>query len=181
MRVFTMNLPCPPWMLVPTNIICGNSVTGPIVRSPAVEAYSIVSLYVMKTEEVRIDFHWFQRHFRNSGGIHVALSFFAVTSDIELCWAFAKNPRPLRQTKRCNSSPCPAHWLTGPWQFCPVTCRNPDLPPPIRRRSVMCLDQHEVVQDDEKCNPSTRPIDADYCESNLPDCSIREKLRNRFS
>ncbi|XP_061390708.1 A disintegrin and metalloproteinase with thrombospondin motifs 12-like isoform X1 [Musca vetustissima] len=103
------------------------------------------------------------------------------TPDIELCWAFAKNPRPLRQTKKCNSTPCPAHWLTGPWQFCPVTCKSPDTPLPVRRRSVMCLDHHDVILDDDKCNPSTRPIDTDFCESNLPDCSIREKLRTHFS
>ncbi|XP_013106466.2 A disintegrin and metalloproteinase with thrombospondin motifs 6 isoform X1 [Stomoxys calcitrans] len=104
-----------------------------------------------------------------------------ITSDTELCWAFAKNPRPQRLTKKCSSLPCPAHWLTGPWQFCPVTCRNPDDPLPVRRRSVMCLDPHDVILDDERCNPSTRPNDTDYCESNLPDCSIREKFKNRYS
>ncbi|XP_075156811.1 ADAM metallopeptidase with thrombospondin type 1 motif B [Haematobia irritans] len=104
-----------------------------------------------------------------------------VTSDIELCWAFAKNPRPQRLAKKCSSIPCPAHWLTGPWQFCPVTCRSPDDPLPVRRRSVMCLDEHDVILDDEKCNPSTRPNDTDLCEYDLPDCSIKEKLRNRYS
>ncbi|XP_065365099.1 A disintegrin and metalloproteinase with thrombospondin motifs 6 isoform X1 [Calliphora vicina] len=103
-----------------------------------------------------------------------------VTPDIELCWAFAKNARPLRLTKKCNDTPCPAHWLTGPWQFCPVTCKNTDAPLPVRRRSVMCLDQNDIVVEDDTCNPFTRPSDTEYCEQNLPDCSIKEKFKKFF-
>lgn len=115
---------------------------------------------------------------------HFLLKFYIclslVTSDTELCWAFAKNPRPLRLTKKCNDSPCPAHWLTGPWQFCPVTCKTSDAPLPLRRRSVMCLDQNDIVVPDDKCNPFTRPTDTEYCEHNLPECSVREKFKKFF-
>lgn len=97
-----------------------------------------------------------------------------------MCWAFAINPHPQRLSKRCNDTPCPAHWLTGPWQFCPVTCKSLDTPLPVRRRSVMCLDENDIVVDDEECNPLTRPLETEYCEQHLPDCTIKEKFK-KFS
>ncbi|XP_037889162.1 A disintegrin and metalloproteinase with thrombospondin motifs 7 isoform X2 [Glossina fuscipes] len=101
-----------------------------------------------------------------------------VIPDSELCWAFAINARPERLNRKCSDITCPAHWWTGPWQFCPVSCRSENAPLPVRRRSVMCLNQNEILLDDDECNPSTRPADVEYCEQNLPDCHVAEKLQN---
>ncbi|KAH8418940.1 hypothetical protein KR222_005738, partial [Zaprionus bogoriensis] len=86
------------------------------------------------------------------------------------CWTYAKNKRPLRQTRACAERPCPAHWWPGPWQFCPLTCRQPGAPMPQRRRSVVCLDQHDVVVADALCSLLPKPPETEPCEASLPDC-----------
>ncbi|XP_068158659.1 A disintegrin and metalloproteinase with thrombospondin motifs 7 isoform X2 [Drosophila tropicalis] len=96
-----------------------------------------------------------------------------VLSDKLPCWTLAKNKRPLRQTRSCAEQQCPAHWWPGPWQFCPVTCRQPDARPQ-RRRSIVCLDQQDVVVADTQCDQLTRPPETEPCESTLPDCRNRE-------
>ncbi|XP_034489827.1 A disintegrin and metalloproteinase with thrombospondin motifs 7 [Drosophila innubila] len=89
------------------------------------------------------------------------------------CWTHAKNKRPLRQTRACAAQQCPAHWWPGPWQFCPVTCRQPDAPMPQRRRSIVCLDQHDVVVANAQCNPLSRPPETEPCEATLPECRTK--------
>lgn len=42
----------------------------------------------------------------------------------ELCWADNDSDRLKELTRVCNDDPCPAHWWVGPWQLCPVTCRE---------------------------------------------------------
>ncbi|XP_030378333.1 A disintegrin and metalloproteinase with thrombospondin motifs 7 [Scaptodrosophila lebanonensis] len=89
------------------------------------------------------------------------------------CWTHAKNKRPLRQSRACNEQQCPAHWWPGPWQFCPVTCRQPGAPPPLRRRSIVCLDQHDVVVVDGQCTQLAKPAETEPCEGHLPECRTR--------
>ncbi|XP_030569092.1 A disintegrin and metalloproteinase with thrombospondin motifs 7 [Drosophila novamexicana] len=90
------------------------------------------------------------------------------------CWTHAKNRRPLRQTRACGEQQCPAHWWPGPWQFCPLTCRQPGAPMPQRRRSIVCLDQHDVVVADVQCGLLTRPPETEPCESTLPECRLKQ-------
>lgn len=44
--------------------------------------------------------------------------------DDDYCWESAENELPNKKHRICNDVPCPAHWWTGPWQLCPVTCRR---------------------------------------------------------
>ncbi|KAL7744479.1 hypothetical protein ACLKA6_001853 [Drosophila palustris] len=97
-----------------------------------------------------------------------------VLADKLPCWTHAKNKRPLRLTRACAEQQCPAHWWPGPWQFCPVTCRPPGTPMPLRRRSVVCLDQHDVVVADAQCDLLSKLPETEPCEATLPEC--RPKL-----
>ncbi|KAH8266756.1 hypothetical protein KR026_005522 [Drosophila bipectinata] len=97
-----------------------------------------------------------------------------VLGDTLPCWTHAKNKRPLRQTRSCSDQPCPAHWWPGPWQFCPVTCRPSAGALPQRRRSVVCLDQHDVVVADTECNLLTKPPEMEPCEATLPECRTKD-------
>ncbi|XP_032580395.1 A disintegrin and metalloproteinase with thrombospondin motifs 7 isoform X1 [Drosophila sechellia] len=90
------------------------------------------------------------------------------------CWTHAKNKRPARQSRGCGDQPCPAHWWPGPWQFCPVTCRPAgSVAPPQRRRSVVCLDEHDVVVADAECGHLQKPPETEPCESSLPICRTK--------
>ncbi|KAH8281238.1 hypothetical protein KR018_001365 [Drosophila ironensis] len=95
-----------------------------------------------------------------------------VLGDTLPCWTQAKNKRPLRQTRSCSEQPCPAHWWPGPWQFCPLTCRPAGQVngQPQRRRSVVCLDQHDVVVADAECSLLAKPPETEPCEAGLPEC-----------
>lgn len=42
----------------------------------------------------------------------------------ENCWSNANNEPPDEKVRVCNEDPCPAHWWIGPWQMCPVTCKQ---------------------------------------------------------
>lgn len=96
-----------------------------------------------------------------------------VLADKLPCWTHAKNKRPLRQTRACAERPCPAHWWPGPWQFCPLTCRQPGAPLPQRRRSIVCLDQHDVVVVDALCSLLPKPPETEPCEASLPECRAK--------
>ena len=66
-----------------------------------------------------------------------------------------------------------------PWQPCPVTCRkNEDLIEPMKRRTIMCVDQHEFALPSEQCVGQERPIDIETCSSVLPICSNDEYHNN---
>ncbi|KAH8420533.1 hypothetical protein KR009_011265 [Drosophila setifemur] len=101
-----------------------------------------------------------------------------VLGDTLPCWTHGKNKRPLRQSRSCSDQPCPAHWWPGPWQFCPLTCRPAGVataaPGPLRRRSVVCLDQHDVVVSDAECHLLAKPPEAEPCEGSLPECRTKE-------
>lgn len=44
--------------------------------------------------------------------------------DEEFCWTNVDENRPSEKNRICNEDPCPAHWWIGPWQLCPVTCKQ---------------------------------------------------------
>ncbi|XP_055914270.1 A disintegrin and metalloproteinase with thrombospondin motifs 7 [Eupeodes corollae] len=89
----------------------------------------------------------------------------------ELCWSNANNSIPQRISRRCNEIPCPAHWWIGQWQLCSVTCKIPGSPSPVKRRSIMCLDQNDEVLAESMCNNATRPVDVESCGLSIPICS----------
>ncbi|XP_054731026.1 A disintegrin and metalloproteinase with thrombospondin motifs 12 [Anastrepha obliqua] len=101
-----------------------------------------------------------------------------LTNAGELCWTFAQNKRPKRRIRACNRHQCPEHWWAGPWQYCPVTCKWSEGVLPVRRRTVMCLDENEVVVQDDRCNDALKPPDIEPCSHNLPTCKVNEKMDN---
>lgn len=111
--------------------------------------------------------------------------------DEENCWSNAEGTRPTEKTRHCNEDPCPANWWVGPWQLCPVTCKKHGMnacnlfgmcsemyffyritgqPDPMKRRSIMCVDQNEMALPDTRCTNETKPHDTDACGS-LPYCN----------
>uniref|UniRef100_A0A336MHP1 CSON001890 protein n=1 Tax=Culicoides sonorensis TaxID=179676 RepID=A0A336MHP1_CULSO len=99
-----------------------------------------------------------------------------IVSD-EKCKEFAENRRPEKITKSCNDIPCPSpHWWVGPWQLCSVTCHKFGDPDPIRRRSIMCVDQNEIALPTAQCNDQARPKETDTC--NVPLCNTTEDTPN---
>ncbi|XP_020715163.1 A disintegrin and metalloproteinase with thrombospondin motifs 6 isoform X2 [Ceratitis capitata] len=101
-----------------------------------------------------------------------------LTYNDEFCWTFAQNKRPTRRIRVCNKHECPSRWWVGPWQYCPVTCKWSEGVLPVRRRTVMCLDQNEVVVEDDRCNSTVKPLSTEPCSLNLPTCKVSEKLDN---
>lgn len=93
------------------------------------------------------------------------------TKEEQLCWSNANNSMPKRISRRCNEIPCPAHWWIGQWQLCPVTCKIPGAPSPVKRRSIMCLDHNDEVLSESMCNNATRPVDVESCGQNIPNCT----------
>ncbi|KAG4065960.1 hypothetical protein HA402_006678 [Bradysia odoriphaga] len=91
--------------------------------------------------------------------------------DEENCWSNAEGTRPTEKTRHCNEDPCPCHWWVGPWQLCPVTCKKHGQPEPLKRRSIMCVDQNEMALPDTRCTNETKPHDTDACGANLPYCN----------
>uniref|UniRef100_A0A034VFX3 A disintegrin and metalloproteinase with thrombospondin motifs 12 n=1 Tax=Bactrocera dorsalis TaxID=27457 RepID=A0A034VFX3_BACDO len=96
----------------------------------------------------------------------------------EYCWTFAENKRPTRRIRVCNRHQCPAHWWTGPWQYCPVTCKWSEDLSPVRHRTVVCLDQNEVVVEDDRCNIALKPPSTEPCSHNLPKCKVSNNMEN---
>ncbi|XP_055689829.1 A disintegrin and metalloproteinase with thrombospondin motifs 7 [Lutzomyia longipalpis] len=91
--------------------------------------------------------------------------------DEELCWSNADDPRPNQIKEVCNEDMCPAHWWVGPWQLCPVTCVKRGDPNPVKRRSIMCVNEYEMALPDSSCNESERPSDTMPCGQVIPTCS----------
>lgn len=46
-----------------------------------------------------------------------------------------------------------------------------DQPNPVKRRSIMCVDQNEIALSDSHCTVETRPIDSEICGQYLPICN----------
>lgn len=44
-------------------------------------------------------------------------------------------------------------------------------PEPLKRRSIMCVDQNEMALPDTRCTNETKPHDTDTCGANLPYCN----------
>ncbi|KAL1396499.1 hypothetical protein pipiens_010494 [Culex pipiens pipiens] len=92
-----------------------------------------------------------------------------------LCEQNAHNKRHDRLTRVCNEDPCPANWWVGPWQLCSVTCRKvagggADPAGPVRKRSILCVDQAMNAQPDDRCEGQPRPPDHEPCAGRLPLC-----------
>jgi Thrombospondin type 1 domain len=94
-----------------------------------------------------------------------------VVSD-EDCVASAGNKKPEKIIQLCNEDPCPAFWWIGPWQLCQATCQKVGETTPIRKRSIMCVDQNQQALPDERCDADSRPVDAEFCPGKLPFCSL---------
>lgn len=110
----------------------------------------------------------------------------------ELCWKNAENKRPEKISRTCNDEPCPAYWWVGPWQPCSMTCeRKGNLihvsiftrsankylfadakQKPMKKRTILCVDQNEYALPSEQCSDETRPSDFEPCSLMLPPCSI---------
>ncbi|CAD7087043.1 unnamed protein product [Hermetia illucens] len=98
-----------------------------------------------------------------------------LSSDEDECWSNAENERPKQIVRECNLDPCPAHWWIGPWQLCPVTCKKKGAPDPVKRRSIICLDQNEIVLPDSRCEVEKKPIDTEKCGANIPLCETDDE------
>ncbi|XP_058824477.1 A disintegrin and metalloproteinase with thrombospondin motifs 12 [Topomyia yanbarensis] len=90
--------------------------------------------------------------------------------DNSFCEQNAHNKHHEKMTRNCNEDPCPANWWVGPWQLCSVTCRKPGDSNPIRKRSILCVDQNLNAQPDSRCEGKSRPTDNEPCPGRLPLC-----------
>lgn len=45
-----------------------------------------------------------------------------------------------------------------------------DKPEPIKRRSIMCIDQNEMALPDSRCTDETKPFDTEPCGTQIPVC-----------
>lgn len=94
--------------------------------------------------------------------------------DEENCWSNAEDERPNEKSRICNEDPCHAHWWVGPWQLCPITCKMKGASDPVKRRSIMCIDQNEQALPDSKCADEMKPHDTEPCGTILPFCDSSE-------
>lgn len=79
----------------------------------------------------------------------------------------------------------------GPWQPCSVTCQSQgksdltefkifkltisftdDKHKPMKKRTILCVDQNEYALPSEQCVDEIRPSDFEPCSLMLPPCSI---------
>lgn len=93
-----------------------------------------------------------------------------------MCWKNAENKKPDKDTRVCNTDPCPANWWIGPWQPCEKkTCRRDGEPLYAhRKRTVMCVDQNQEALPDTGCKDQDRPSDLEQCNTVLPFCSDKD-------
>ncbi|XP_053669727.1 A disintegrin and metalloproteinase with thrombospondin motifs 7, partial [Anopheles nili] len=95
----------------------------------------------------------------------------------ELCLRHAFGKRHETIIRDCNDDPCPFNWWIGPWQLCPLTCRQqPDKPTSIRRRSILCVDSNSNARPDLHCNNKPRPHDSEPCGVDLPPCQDAQRV-----
>ncbi|XP_055540062.1 A disintegrin and metalloproteinase with thrombospondin motifs 7 [Wyeomyia smithii] len=90
--------------------------------------------------------------------------------DDSFCEQNAHNKHHEQMTRECNEDPCPVNWWVGPWQLCSVTCRKPGDPTPVRKRTILCVDQSRNAQPDSRCEGKPRPTDSESCPGRLPLC-----------
>lgn len=95
--------------------------------------------------------------------------------DEENCWSNANEKRPDEKMRVCNEEACPADWWVGPWQPCPVTCKRLDDTEPVKRRSIMCVDQNDLALPDLRCEAKEKPDDTEPCGTILPKCNGSEE------
>lgn len=98
--------------------------------------------------------------------------------DEENCWSNADNDRPEEKKRTCNEDPCSAHWWVGPWQLCPITCRQEGDPDPVKKRSIMCVDHHEIALESSHCENHKKPHDTEPCGTILPYCDSSEEIND---
>lgn len=95
--------------------------------------------------------------------------------DEELCWANAQNERPMQINKACNEVECPYYWYTGPWQVCANACKRRGDPEPMKRRSVICVDQDSNAVGESNCAELDRPDSTETCGQIFPYCESEEQ------
>lgn len=49
---------------------------------------------------------------------------------------------------------------------------------PLRKRTILCVDQNEYALPSEQCEDQIRPSDYEPCSSLLPPCSIDDNTLN---
>ncbi|CAG9857813.1 unnamed protein product [Phyllotreta striolata] len=76
--------------------------------------------------------------------------------------------KPDPVTRSCNEDNCPSRWWVGPWQTCSTSCFTKGKKP-LKRRSVMCVDDKDLALPDKFCDKKTKPTEYRQC-SNLPPC-----------
>ncbi|XP_056632965.1 A disintegrin and metalloproteinase with thrombospondin motifs 7 isoform X1 [Diorhabda sublineata] len=76
--------------------------------------------------------------------------------------------KPDLQMRACNEDNCPSKWWFGPWQACTATCIGKGKKP-IKRRSVVCVDDKETALPDKFCDKRSKPYEYKPCTS-LPPC-----------
>ncbi|KAG5674191.1 hypothetical protein PVAND_004173 [Polypedilum vanderplanki] len=107
--------------------------------------------------------------------VPVCMKQFEGIVDEKLCWANAENDRPNAIIENCNEDvPCPAQWWIGAWQPCPVTCQKQGEPKPMKRRTILCVDQNDLALDENQCDESSKPIDVEECSLKLPECTLND-------
>lgn len=52
-----------------------------------------------------------------------------------------------------------------------MTCVKRGDPNPVKRRSIMCVNEYEMALPDTSCNESERPADTMPCSQVIPTCS----------
>lgn len=90
--------------------------------------------------------------------------------DEQLCWVNAPNERPTQIKQGCNELECPYFWYMGPWQVCANACKKRGDPEPMKRRSVLCVDQDSNPVSESNCAELERPDSAEPCGQIFPYC-----------
>lgn len=57
------------------------------------------------------------------------------------------------------------------WKFISFSFIAKGQPDPMKRRSIMCVDQNEMALPDTRCTNETKPQDTATCGANLPYCN----------
>lgn len=96
--------------------------------------------------------------------------------DEDLCWANVEaKERPTQIKQACNVVDCPYTWYTGPWQVCSNACKKRGDPEPMKRRSVICVDQDSHAVGESNCGELERPDNAEPCGVIFPFCESEEE------
>lgn len=95
--------------------------------------------------------------------------------DEDLCWANAQNVRPTELQRSCNDLECPYFWYKGPWQMCANACKKRGDPEPMKRRTVLCVDQDTNAVTEGNCAELERPDSTEPCGQVVSYCESEEQ------